>query len=79
MLAEAEYSSKTCKIVNMSLNLNKHGSVLREVWKELQNDQAGINWALFGYEGNTFDLKLISKGELILNQIIYVYEKIHDK
>ena len=34
MLAEAE-NSKTCKIVNMSLNLNKHGSVLREVWKEL--------------------------------------------
>ena len=46
----------------MTLNLDKHGSTLLEVWKEIQNPNSDIDWALFGYEGNTFVLKLISKG-----------------
>ena len=46
----------------MTLNLNRNGLAMQEAWKEVQNKDSPINWALFGYEGKTFDLKLISKG-----------------
>lgn len=47
----------------MSLNLNKYGASMQEAWKEVRDTKNDTNWALFGYEATTFDLKLISKGK----------------
>jgi len=46
-----------------SLNLNKHGAAMQEAWKEVRNVKSDTNWALFGYEGKSFDLKLVATGE----------------
>ena len=45
----------------MTLNLNKHGAAMQAAWKAVLNPDDPTDWALFGYEGNTFDLKLVSK------------------
>jgi len=47
----------------MSLNLNRHGASMQEAWKKVCNEKSDTNWVLFGYEGTSFDLKLISTGE----------------
>ena len=47
----------------MSLNLNKYGVSMQEAWKEVRNEKSDTNWVLFGYEGTTFDLKLVGTGE----------------
>ena len=36
---------------------------MQEAWKEVRNEKSDTDWVLFGYEGTTFDLKLVSKGE----------------
>lgn len=48
----------------MTLNLNKHGAAMQAAWKAVLNTDDPTDWALFGYEGNTFDLKLVSKVRL---------------
>ena len=45
----------------MTLNLNKHGAAMQAAWKAVLNPDDPTDWALFGYDGNTFDLKLVSK------------------
>ena len=47
----------------MSLNLNRHGASMQEAWKKVCNEKSDTNWVLFGYEGTSFDLKLISTGK----------------
>merc|ERR1712079_704738 len=47
----------------MSLNLNKYGASMQEAWKKVRDPKSDTNWVLFGYEGTSFDLKLISTGE----------------
>jgi len=36
---------------------------MQEAWKKVRDEKSDTNWVLFGYEGTTFDLKLISTGE----------------
>merc|ERR1711963_143432 len=71
----------------MTLNLNKHGAAMQDAWKEVRNEKVDTNWALYGYEGNTFDLKLISKGEdgidelkedLNASKIMYGFVRVDD-
>ena len=50
----------------MALNLNKHGAAMQAAWKAVLNPDDPTDWALFGYDGNTFDLKLVSKVSSIL-------------
>lgn len=54
----------------MTLNLNKHGAAMQAAWKEVLDAQNPTNWALFGYDGNTFDLKLISKGQEGIEELV---------
>lgn len=54
----------------MSLNLNKYGLEMQAAWKEVMNDDTDINWALFGYLPNTFDLKLVEKGDGGLEDLV---------
>ena len=71
----------------MSLNLNKYGASMQEAWKEVSNAKSPTNWALFGYEGKSFDLKLVSKGEdgvdelkedLNSSKIMYAFLRVED-
>ena len=57
----------------MSLNLNRHGASMQEAWKKVCNEKSDTNWVLFGYEGTSFDLKLISTGKsMFVNTIDFV-------
>ena len=47
----------------MTLNLSKHGAAMQSAWREVLDPDNPVNWALFGYEGATFDLKLLGTGE----------------
>jgi len=71
----------------MALNLSKHGSEMQRAWKQVCDANESTDWALYGYEGNTFDLKLISTGEdgieemieeLNANKILYAFIKVVD-
>jgi len=45
------------------VDLKKNEIEIKEAWREVTNDNSSIDWALFGYEGQTNFLKLVSKGE----------------
>lgn len=71
----------------MAVNLNKHRETLLQSWKDVLDDKTDTNWALFGYEGQTNDLKLVSKGsngieelteDLSSGKIMYAFVKIND-
>ena len=46
----------------MTLNLNKYGSEMQAAWKRVCDLNSDIDWALFGYEGASFTLKLVATG-----------------
>lgn len=71
----------------MSINLQKNKSSLQEAWKDVLNEKTDTNWALFGYEGQSYDLKVISTGkdgmeemieDLNSGKIMYAFVKIID-
>ena len=63
----------------MSLNLNRHGASMQEAWKKVCNEKSDTNWVLFGYEGTSFDLKLISTGkQMFLNSFSFWNKHIMD-
>ena len=41
---------------------------MQEAWKEVRNEKSDTNWVLFGYEGTTFDLKLVGTGKIVCLQ-----------
>ncbi|PSN30802.1 Drebrin-like protein [Blattella germanica] len=46
----------------MAVNLTKYKESLQAAWKDVVDDKSMTNWALFGYEGQSNDLKVVSKG-----------------
>nr|XP_024216514.1 drebrin-like protein isoform X2 [Halyomorpha halys] len=71
----------------MAVNLDKNKTAMISAWKEVVEDKSPTNWALFGYEGQTNDLNLISKGdggieelkdEFSSGQIMYAFLKVLD-
>ncbi len=71
----------------MTLNLNKHGAAMQAEWRRVLDPEDPVNWALYGYEGNSFDLKLVSSGEdgpgemcedLNANKIMYAFCRVDD-
>ncbi|XP_008476634.1 drebrin-like protein [Diaphorina citri] len=47
----------------MSINLDKHKDSLVKAWRDVLDDKTSTDWALFGYEGQTYDLKVVSTGD----------------
>ncbi|CAL8125757.1 unnamed protein product [Orchesella dallaii] len=47
----------------MTLNLDKNRDSLISAWKEVLDEKVDTNWALLGYDGQTFDLNLVAKGD----------------
>lgn len=71
----------------MAISFTKHKEALRAAWKEVIDDKSMTDWALFGYEGQTNDLKVVSKGaggieemteDLNSGQIMYAFCKVMD-
>lgn len=69
------------------INLNKHGSAMQSAWKDVLNPDTDTDWALYGYDGTGFDLKLIDSGDggieemaedLNSNKIMYAFVRVAD-
>jgi len=54
----------------MSLDLKKHGVAIKKACQEVTNDKTDINWALFGYEGQSYTLKVMSTGDDGLEELV---------
>ncbi|GBP37826.1 Drebrin-like protein [Eumeta japonica] len=54
----------------MAVNLNKNKEALVAAWKEVLDEKTGTDWALFGYEGLSNDIKFVSKGDGGLTELI---------
>jgi len=46
----------------MALNLVKYQDEMLKAWKDVVDDKNPTDWALFTYEGQSYDLKLVGKG-----------------
>ncbi len=46
----------------MALNLVKYQDEMLKAWKEVVDDKNPTDWALFTYEGQSYDLKVVGKG-----------------
>ncbi|KAJ2944121.1 hypothetical protein O0L34_g18087 [Tuta absoluta] len=47
----------------MSINLDKHKDALIAAWKDVLDEKSDTDWALFGYDGMSNDLKFVAKGD----------------
>ncbi|CAG4939365.1 unnamed protein product [Parnassius apollo] len=54
----------------MAINLEKHREALIAAWTDVLDEKTDTNWALFGYDGLSNDLKFISKGDGGLTELI---------
>lgn len=54
----------------MAINLDKHKEALISAWRDVLDEKTETNWALYGYEGLTNDLKFVSKGDGGLTELI---------
>lgn len=45
------------------ISFEKHRNKLIEAWKDVLDNKSSTDWALFGYDGQTNDLKLVGTGE----------------
>ncbi|KAM9476306.1 drebrin-like b isoform 2-T2 [Clarias gariepinus] len=54
----------------MSVNLSKNGAALTAAYKEVVDEKSETNWALFTYEGNSNDIRLASKGDGGLEELV---------
>eukprot|EP00794_Sanderia_malayensis_P005307 gene5307-5976_t len=45
------------------INLSKHKAELEKAWADLHRPDSKNDWVVFGYEGKTFDLKIVGTGE----------------
>uniref|UniRef100_A0A3P9HAY5 Drebrin-like a n=1 Tax=Oryzias latipes TaxID=8090 RepID=A0A3P9HAY5_ORYLA len=46
----------------MTVNLSKNGPALTAAYQEVVDGKSSTNWALFTYEGNSNNLRLVEKG-----------------
>lgn len=56
--------------ITMTVNLDKHRDNLLSAWKDVLDEKTATDWALFGYEGQTNDLKVVSKGSGGIEEMI---------
>lgn len=54
----------------MAINLDRHREALLAAWKDVLDEKTETNWALFGYDGLSNDLKFVSKGDGGLMELI---------
>ncbi|CAB0031118.1 unnamed protein product [Trichogramma brassicae] len=54
----------------MAINLTKNKDALTAAWQSVVDDKSPINWAVYGYEGQTNTLKVVSTGKGGLEEMI---------
>lgn len=54
----------------MSINLTKNRDSLVAAWHNVVDDKSSTNWAVFGYEGQTNNLKVVGTGTSGLEEMI---------
>ncbi|XP_026463789.1 drebrin-like protein [Ctenocephalides felis] len=71
----------------MSINLKKHQENIINAWKDVLDEKSSTDWALFGYDGQSNDLKVVSTGnggldelvdEMNSSKIMYAFLKVTD-
>ncbi|CAN0012387.1 unnamed protein product [Lampetra fluviatilis] len=71
----------------MALNLDKNRTALLAAYEDVCSEKSSTSWALFSYEGNTNDLKLVMCGangleemveELNSGKVMYAFCKVKD-
>lgn len=54
----------------MSINLTKNKDALVAAWHSVVDDKSSTDWAIFGYEGQTNNLKVVGTGSCGLEEMI---------
>ncbi|XP_059608810.1 drebrin-like protein [Phlebotomus argentipes] len=71
----------------MTVNLSKNREAIVAAWRDVLDDKTDTDWALFGYEGQTNDLRVVSTGsggleelneDLNSGKIMYAFVRIAD-
>ncbi|KAL7734956.1 hypothetical protein ACLKA6_011221 [Drosophila palustris] len=71
----------------MAISFEKNRAQIVDAWKDVLDDKSSTNWSLFGYEGQTNELKLVGKGDggvdelnedLNSGKIMYAFLRIED-
>lgn len=44
----------------MSINLTKNKAQILDAWTKVSKNEDGYDWALFSYEGKSYELKVVS-------------------
>jgi len=71
----------------MAISFEKNRSQIVAAWKDVLDDKSTTNWSLFGYEGQTNELKVVGTGDggveelnedLNSGKIMYAFVRIED-
>uniref|UniRef100_A0A6B2E571 Putative actin binding protein 1 n=1 Tax=Phlebotomus kandelakii TaxID=1109342 RepID=A0A6B2E571_9DIPT len=71
----------------MTVNLSKNREAIVAAWQDVLDDKTDTDWALFGYEGQTNDLKVVATGnggldelneDLNTGKIMYAFVRVAD-
>ncbi|XP_055693245.1 drebrin-like protein [Lutzomyia longipalpis] len=71
----------------MTVNLSKNREAIVAAWQDVLDDKTDTDWALFGYEGQTNDLKVVGTGnggiqelneDLNSGKIMYAFVRVQD-
>ncbi|GAB0094014.1 Drebrin-like protein [Sergentomyia squamirostris] len=71
----------------MTVNLSKNREAIVAAWSDVLDDKTDTDWALFGYEGQTNDLKVVGTGnggldelneDLNSGKIMYAFVRVQD-
>lgn len=71
----------------MTVNLEKYKDEMLDAWKEVVEDKSPNDWVLYTYAGQTYDLKVASKGDggidelaedLNSSKIMYAFCRVND-
>ena len=53
-----------------SVNLQRHGTQMQKELQAVRDPKDSTDWVLFGYDGKTFDLKVVATGEDGIEELV---------
>ncbi|XP_071793501.1 drebrin-like protein B [Asterias amurensis] len=54
----------------MAVSFLKHKDALMKAWKDVSDEKSSTDWAVFGYEGKSYELKVVETGEDGLEEMV---------
>jgi hypothetical protein len=76
VLLETEFGLQFCK--KMAVNLVKYKDELLKGWQEVVDDKNPTDWVLFTYDGQSYDLKVFSKGGVYMKILMLYKNEIYE-